>query len=145
MVLVVSTLSACAPSVSARKQLRAESPLDRARAVVTVAERGDLEAVHQLVVLLDDPDPAVRMFTIHALRRLCGRDFDYRYYEPEEKRAASVERWRQAIRDNELVAAKPDRNHDAGEKGGEPGAAASDVRANDTTQITTSSSGSGFP
>lgn len=68
-----------------------------------LAEMGDRGAVHPLVELLEDPDRAVRMYTILALTRLCGEDFDYKYYEPEAERAAAVRRWRAALRNGEVT------------------------------------------
>ncbi len=79
------------------------NPLERAQAVVRLAEMGDTSAVHLLVELLEDPDRAVRMYTILALTRLCGEDFDYKYYEPEDRRTAAVRRWRAALRNGEVV------------------------------------------
>jgi hypothetical protein len=81
--------------------------LERAEATVRLAEAGDVGAVHKLVDLLDDPDRAVRMYAISALRRLCGDDLDYRYYDEPEDRAAGVERWRAALREGAAMARAP--------------------------------------
>jgi len=83
-------------------ELRSSNPLDRARGVVKVAQRGDAGTAHRLVELLADDDPAVRMYAILALRRLYGEDHGYRYYDPPAARAAAIERWRAALRLGEL-------------------------------------------
>jgi len=81
-----------------RAQLRSTNPLDRAAAIVRVAESGDLRAVHKLVDLLEDEDSAVRMYAILALRRLCGQDFGYRYFDNVGTRSSAVRRWRDGLR-----------------------------------------------
>lgn len=73
-------------------------PPDRAQAAVRLAESGDQQAVHALVTLLEDDDPAVRLYCILALARLCGTTNGYRYYDPPEQRAAAAARWRMALR-----------------------------------------------
>jgi len=69
---------------------------------VEVAERGEVEAIHKLVDLLEDSDKGVRMYAILALRRLCGVDHGYHYYAKERDRAAAVTRWRHALRAGEV-------------------------------------------
>lgn len=81
-----------------RADLSSRYPVDRARAIVHLADNGDIEAVHRLVDLLDDDDVAVRMYAILALERLCGETFGYDYYAPREARKAAIERWREALR-----------------------------------------------
>lgn len=95
--LLAALLPGCA-GTQARRDLGSNNPLDRARAVVAVAERGDVGAVHKLVDLLEDGDEAVRMYAIMALRRLCGEDLGYRYYANEAERGTAVARWREALR-----------------------------------------------
>jgi hypothetical protein len=98
--LVAVSLAACQ---SSRKELTSPNPLERALAVVRLAEAGDAGAVHELVNLLEDSDRAVRMYAIMGLRRLCGEDYGYRYYESDAERAAAVRRWRDALRAGEVV------------------------------------------
>lgn len=93
----------CAPAESRRRELQSSDPVQRARAVVQVAEARDREAVHKLVDLLEDPDRAVRMYAALALRDLCDQDFGYRYYASPAERAVAVERWRAALRNAEIV------------------------------------------
>lgn len=100
---LVLSAAGCQSSAAQRRRLSSRNPLERAQAVVRLAEMGDRGAVHPLVELLEDPDRAVRMYTILALTRLCGEDFDYKYYEPEAERAAAVRRWRAALRNGEVT------------------------------------------
>jgi hypothetical protein len=87
----------------ARADLRSGNALDRARGVVAVTESRDDLAVHKLVDLLDDPDRGVRMYAIMALERLCGETYGYRYYESAPRRAPAIERWREALRQGNVV------------------------------------------
>mgnify|MGYP003879937573 CR=1 FL=1 len=59
--------------------------------------------MHALIGLLDDPDIAVRLYAIAALRRLTGNDYGYRYYASDADRAAAVARWQAAARAGELT------------------------------------------
>lgn len=92
------TCAAGCNSAAKREQLVSPYPLDRARAAVHLAEAGDTEAVDLLIELLNDQDRGVRMYSILALERLCGETYEYRYYDPEPRRAAAVARWRDARR-----------------------------------------------
>ena len=96
-------LLGCDSGAARRQLLGSGNPLDRAQAVVKVTEARDHEAVHKLVDLLEDPDGAVRMYAIIALRRLCVEDFGYRYYAGSAERATAVRRWREALRAGEVV------------------------------------------
>jgi hypothetical protein len=100
--LVWSGLPACGRAAQPRAGLSSPNPLDRARGVVEVAESRDPDAAHKLVDLLEDPDAAVRMYAIIALRRLYGHDHGYRFYQDEGRRAVAVERWRRALRAGQL-------------------------------------------
>lgn len=109
---------ACDAGRRQREGLYSSNPLDRAQAVVRVAERQDAGAVHKLVDLLEDADPGVRMYAIQALRRLCGVDYGYRYYAAAAERAAAVERWRAALRVGEVKAGGGGAEVRGGEAGG---------------------------
>ncbi len=98
----LTLVAGCQSPAASRQQLRALSPLDRARAVVAVTADRDLAAVHKLVDLLSDPDDGVRMYAILALRRICADDYGYRYYDPPGVRGAAVARWRDALRQGEV-------------------------------------------
>lgn len=105
--------SACDTSHPHRDRFASGNPLDRARATVEVSRARDLQAVHKLVELLDDPEPAVRMYAILSLRQLCGEDFGYRYYERAAMRGAAIERWRAALREGRVGFGPAARRQDA--------------------------------
>jgi HEAT repeat protein len=108
--LVLMTLAgviSCDTAAANRRALLSESPLERARAVIAVAEAGDRAAVHTVVDMLDDQDPAVRMYAILGLERMCGRDYGYRYYDPPAKRQAAIDRWQAALRAGDVTIAGP--------------------------------------
>jgi hypothetical protein len=98
--VVALSLAACQ---SSRRELSSPNPLERALAIVRLAEAGDASAVHELVDLLEDSDRAVRMYAIMGLRRLCGEDYGYKFYASDAERAAAVRRWRDALRAGEVV------------------------------------------
>jgi hypothetical protein len=100
-------LVAAAGGCRAPGDLESPSPYERARAAVLRAEAGDAAAVHRLVVLLEDPDPAVRMYSILALERLCGTTYGYVYHADVGERAAAVARWQAALQAGE-VRVRPD-------------------------------------
>lgn len=93
----------CRSAAQNRAQLQSPNPVDRARAAVVAAERKDRDAVHALIGLLDDPEIAVRLYAIEALRRLTGNDYGYRYYASDADRAAAIARWQAAARSGELT------------------------------------------
>jgi len=103
----------CSSSGARRQQLVSPYPLDRVRAAVQLAEAGDAQAVDLLIELLDDRDQGVRMYAILALERLCGRTYEYRYYDPEPLRAAAIARWHEARQRGEVSvqtrSSRPDR------------------------------------
>lgn len=70
-----------------------DSPNERLEAIVEAGQERNPEDVRKLVEQLDSPDAATRMLAITALRQIEGRDFGYRYEDPEWKRRVSVNRW----------------------------------------------------
>lgn len=90
------------PACRVEGGLQSSNPFERAMAAVHRAEQNDLTAVHQLVTLLEDRDPAVRLYSINALERLCGTRYGYVYYDPPERRAEAVARWRAALEAGEV-------------------------------------------
>lgn len=97
--IVLLAMALLAGGCANRGSLASRFAPDRARAIVLHAERGDAQAVHTLVDLLEDDDQAVRLYAILALQRLTGETHGYRYYEAETERAKAVMAWRQALRD----------------------------------------------
>ena len=108
-----------------RQRLQSPIPHERGQAVVAMEGTGDPRVVPALVDTLEDPDAGVRMFAIQALIRLCGNDYGYRYYQDESRRTAAVERWRAALRENEIIV-KPDARQAAGEGADAPRTSADD-------------------
>ena len=86
-----------------RQRLQSPIPHERGKAVVAMEGTGDPRVVPALVDTLEDPDAGVRLLAIQALIRMCGNDYGYRYYHDESRRTAAVERWRAALRSNEIV------------------------------------------
>ncbi len=61
------------------------------RAVVT----GDRSTIPQLIIDLDNPDPAIRLFAILGLERLTGETFGYRWEDQDRiDRADAIGRWK---------------------------------------------------
>ncbi|MGE3181426.1 MAG: HEAT repeat domain-containing protein [Phycisphaerae bacterium] len=95
--------SGCQSDAKRREALNSSSPVVRSTAIVELEKQGDLNSVHALVGMLEDPDRAVRMYAILALRRMCGEDYGYRYYAPEPDRESSINAWRDALREGRVT------------------------------------------
>ena len=126
MVLLGLLPPGCASRPTPREALQAASPLTRAEGVVRLAENGDPDAVAALVEMLEDPDRGVRLFAIVALRRLCGEDFGYRYYQTAPERESSIEAWREALREGRVRVRKTEPTAN-GRRAAAPERAVSDV------------------
>lgn len=113
VVVGVAALTGC----RAPGDMRSSNPYERARAIVQRAEAGDTSAVHQIVGLLEDEDEGVRLYAIVALRKLCGRDYGYNYYDAAPKRAAAVARWREALQAGEVAVQTEDQPGEGGARG----------------------------
>ncbi len=97
--LLVAACAAPAP------RLASPVPVDRARAAVAAAERGEADAIYRLVELLDDADGGVRMYAILALRRLTGHTYGFVYHGTLAERSAAIERWRTALQEGRVKVA----------------------------------------
>jgi hypothetical protein len=95
-------LSCRASTEKVRSELVSGTPVQQVSAAVTVAKRGDVQSIPELIALLDDNDPAVRMYAIMALRDLTGQTYGYKFYGSQEERAAAVQRWQDALRAGKL-------------------------------------------
>ena len=51
--------------------------------------------VPQLIKDLESDDPAVRFYANHALQKLTGENFGFRYFGSDHEREAAAEKWRQ--------------------------------------------------
>jgi hypothetical protein len=61
----------------------------------------DKAAIRQLVKDLENDDPAVRLYAIHALQEMTGETFGYRYFETDEQRKPAVRKWQQWLKAGE--------------------------------------------
>ena len=85
------------------KGISAAKPEVATEAMSRAADKKSRRAIVPLVKRLYDEDPVVRLSAITALREITGQDMDYRYYEPQVKRIAAIERWETWLVDQELV------------------------------------------
>lgn len=76
-------------------QLQDEDPSIRNQAIVRAGQLKDQKAIPFLVDRLTDSQEDCRLFAILSLERITGRTRGYKYYEPADKRAEAVRRWRQ--------------------------------------------------
>jgi hypothetical protein len=76
------------------RDLVAPGATERAQAVAVVGRQHDLSRVPDLIEMLDDPDPGVRLLAGATLRDLTGRDSGYEAWAPPEQRRAQVLDWR---------------------------------------------------
>lgn len=76
-----------------RGNFRAPDTTGRVPAIVDAADRQDEATLNELIHVLMDEDPAVRLFAIQSLIQRTGQDFGYRYYEAEDQRRAALTRW----------------------------------------------------
>lgn len=60
----------------------------------------DRSALPQLVKDLDSDDPAVRFYANHALEKLTGENFGFRYFDDESRREPAAQKWRQWLLDS---------------------------------------------
>jgi hypothetical protein len=78
-------------------------PGARIDASVRAADARDIEAVPDLIALLDSEDPATRLIAENALEWILGREIDFDHAGTWAQRRADVERLRQAYLAGELV------------------------------------------
>jgi hypothetical protein len=95
LVTCAAGLSTGCQSPPAWKSLRTEDPIKRVNAIQQAAKENKRNEIPELIFLLDDEEPVVRMYAIHALREMTGEDFGYRYFDSESERAKAIEKWRQ--------------------------------------------------
>jgi hypothetical protein len=74
----------------------APPPTDRPaqlRRVIDAGESRDPAQIPWLVEQLDHDDPAMRMLTAQALKRITGQTLGYQPYAPRHDRRPALERW----------------------------------------------------
>jgi len=74
--------------------LRDPNPAERQKAAREVGARGDTRFVPELIEMLDDPDPGVRLVAHGSLETLTGRRPASRPYDEPARRREEVESWR---------------------------------------------------
>jgi hypothetical protein len=70
-------------------------PADKIPAIEVAVQQHDRRALPQLVIDLDNSDPAIRFYAIEGLRKMTGQDLGYEYYVDHDGRKPAVDRWKQ--------------------------------------------------
>ena len=96
-VWVCSTAGCGPPAADLYARFQHEDPSVRNQAIALAGRTKDPKAVPYLVDRLTDTQEDVRFFAVFALRRTTGKTMGYRYYDPPDKRAAAVRRWREWV------------------------------------------------
>jgi HEAT repeat protein len=105
--VLLGLLSCRSSTEKARVELVSGTPAQQAEAAVKLTEHRDVQSIPELIALLNDSDPAVRMYAITALEDLTGKTYGYKFYAPEPERAAAIKRWQEALRQGELPTTPP--------------------------------------
>lgn len=79
------------------------TPDERISTAREAVAENDLGVIPDLIEGLESDDPAVRLMSVEALRRLTGRRFDYDPYAPSWVRRKSVEAWMEAYENGALT------------------------------------------
>ena len=109
--VVLPVLAGCRPPPAREGGFYSDNPASRLYAIRRAGEQRDAGAIRPLVELLDDDDPAVRMFAIQALDRITGTRLGYDAYAPLGDRREAVDRWVAAVKSGQF-AASPGRRTD---------------------------------
>ncbi len=103
--LVTLVSGGCGSSVLSRRialsDLDNRSSTVRIRAIKWAGENRIEAAVPKLVDFLEDEDASVRFYAIEGLRRITDVDNGYDYKSSAQRRAASVDRWREFLKTKE--------------------------------------------
>jgi HEAT repeat protein len=96
--LGAAVVAACGESarraVAPEQGLRDPVIQTRLEAIAQVGRTRDQRHVPELIGMLDDEDPGVRMMAGATLRDLTGHDTGYRAHAPPEERRRQIEAWR---------------------------------------------------
>lgn len=95
----VVTLIGCATLDPPQKGLIADNPSRLLEGIRLAGAQRDTTKVPLLVEQLDNDDPAVRVFAIHALDQITGERLGYNPYDPPMRRAQAIGQWVQAVND----------------------------------------------
>lgn len=91
-------------------------PSERSAAAAKAAAEMDSSAVPDLIVMLDNSDPAARMVAIAALERITGQRLGYDATADRPDRNSAVDRWVRFAIDNGYT---EDRTQTMGDRGDE--------------------------
>jgi hypothetical protein len=94
----------CAPTTPGAASFHGPDPASRMAALTEAAQRGDRLAVPQIVEMLDDADPAVRLLAGGTLQKLTGLTHGYDASAPRYQRLEAQARWRQWVRSGGMTA-----------------------------------------
>jgi len=97
----------CEMQTGSYRDFEDEDPRIRLAAIVRAGQTRDAAAARYLVDRLSDSETDVRLFAIVALRKITGRTFEYRHYEPRRRRAEAVARWRHWLKHRAEAATRP--------------------------------------
>ena len=78
------------------------NPAAKIYAIEHAARDHDRSAIPHIVAQLDSDDPAVRSVAIAALKRMTGKTYGYRDYDPAFLRQEAIDRWEQALKADEV-------------------------------------------
>jgi hypothetical protein len=90
---LVSGGGACFTAPRVKPDITHRDPSVKIPAIKIAARSDGDSAIKQLVEDLDNDDPAVRFYAIHALEELTGETFGYRYYDDDLERADALKLW----------------------------------------------------
>ena len=96
-------------------------PSGKIPAMKKAVREHDLSVVRQLVKDLDSDDPAVRLFSIHALQELTGQRYGYDYFADDLQRKPALSRWQMWLAQQEGTAPSTRPADDSRLVGGKPG------------------------
>jgi hypothetical protein len=78
--------------------IHSDDPDLKINAIQRDAATNNKQDIATMVEDLNSDDPAMRFYSIEALRRLTREDFGYRYYENDDQRAPAIARWKEWLK-----------------------------------------------
>jgi len=106
---VAIALASCAPP-AIHGGFDSGNPAAKMYAIEHAALKNDRAAIPEIIAQLDSDDPAVRSVAIASLKRMTGKTYGYRDYDPPHLRREAIDRWEQALNADELFA-EPSPHH----------------------------------
>lgn len=97
LTLIAGACAGCVPQAS-EGGFDSPDPAAKLYAIHRAGEQRDRSALPHLVEQLDSDDPAVRMMSITALKRITGERFGYNPYVAVPQRRQAADRWIEAVR-----------------------------------------------